>query len=399
MNIVKRCYCRTFQRCFYLVSCFLQWRRPEILDKLEQVPELFKEQDIKDVLLVTDKGIRSLGLADGLLEGLAAAGINCTVYDGTVPNPTIDNVEEGLKLFNDKGCKGIIAFGGGSSMDCAKIIGARAVKPNKTVPQLKGLLKVGKKLPFFVAVPTTAGTGSETTVAALVSNSKTHEKYAINDLVLIPQYAVLDASITLKLPPHITSTTGIDALTHAVESYIGSGNTGETKELSRDAVKLIFENLKTAYDEGTNIEARKNMLYASFYAGAAFTRAYVGYVHAVAHTLGGFYSVPHGLANAVLLPYLLKIYGKTAEKRLAELADVIGIAASASVPEKAAAFIAAIEELNAYMKIPTDFDVIKEEDIALMASRASKEANPLYPVPKLMDAKELENVYRSVMRK
>jgi alcohol dehydrogenase class IV len=369
------------------------------LDKLEQVPELFKEQDIKDVLLVTDKGIRSLGLADGLLEGLAAAGINCTVYDGTVPNPTIDNVEEGLKLFNDKGCKGIIAFGGGSSMDCAKIIGARAVKPNKTVPQLKGLLKVGKKLPFFVAVPTTAGTGSETTVAALVSNSKTHEKYAINDLVLIPQYAVLDASITLKLPPHITSTTGIDALTHAVESYIGSGNTGETKELSRDAVKLIFENLKTAYDEGTNIEARKNMLYASFYAGAAFTRAYVGYVHAVAHTLGGFYSVPHGLANAVLLPYLLKIYGKTAEKRLAELADVIGIAASASVPEKAAAFIAAIEELNAYMKIPTDFDVIKEEDIALMASRASKEANPLYPVPKLMDAKELENVYRSVMRK
>ncbi|MDR3292624.1 MAG: iron-containing alcohol dehydrogenase [Clostridiales bacterium] len=393
---MKKCYCRVFQKGFYVACYLLPWRRPEVADTLKQVPALFKAHGIDKVLLVTDKGIRSLGLVDGLLGDLKAADVACTVYDGTIPNPTINNIEEGLKLYNENGCKGIIAFGGGSSMDCAKIIGARAVKPNKTVPQIKGLLKVRRKLPFFAAVPTTAGTGSETTVAALVSNSETHEKYAVNDLVLIPRYAVLDPTITVKLPLHITSTTGMDALTHAVEAYIGKGNTHETKELSRKAVKLIFENLKKAYDNGADLEARKNMLYASFYAGAAFTRAYVGYVHAVAHSLGGFYSIPHGLANAVILPRVLKIYGSTAEKKLAQLADVVGIAEGKTVAEKSAAFIAAIEELNNYMKIPTSISGIKEEDIPVMAARADKEANPLYPVPKLMDAKELEAIYRSL---
>ena len=250
---------------------------------------------------------------------------------------------------------------------------------------------------MFVAIPTTAGTGSETTLAAVISNSETHEKYAINDHALIPEYALLDASLTLGLPPHITSTTGIDALTHAVEAYIGKGNTKQTKEMAEKAVKLIFENLVTAYQDGSNFEARENMLKGSFYAGAAFTRAYVGYVHAMAHTLGGFYHTPHGLANSVILPYVLEFFGESIYKKLAKLADIVGIKGD-SDEQKAKAFIQAIKDMNNTMNIPDKFvDVIKEEDIPLMVDRAYAEAHPLYPVPKFMSKSQLAEMFRKLI--
>jgi alcohol dehydrogenase class IV len=189
----------------------------------------------------------------------------------------------------------------------------------------------------------------------------------------------------------------MDALTHAVEAYIGGSNTKETKEMAKAAVKLIFENLKKAYDNGEDIEARKNMQLASYYAGIAFTRAYVGYVHAVAHTLGGFYNAPHGLANAVILPYFLEEYGEKVWKSLAELADVAGIE-GASDEEKCANFIKAVKDLNKYMLIPEKLDFIKEEDIPLMAKRADAEGNPLYPVPVLMDRQKLEQMYYKIMK-
>lgn len=282
-------------------------------------------------------------------------------------------------------------------MDCAKGIGARVARPNKSIQQMKGVLKVLKRLPPLFAVPTTAGTGSEATLAAVISNSATHEKYPLNDTSLIPHYAVLDPVLTKGLPKHITSTTGMDALTHAVEAYIGKSNTKETEAMAKDAVTLIFRYLKTAYDDGANLEARKQMQLAALYAGIAFTRAYVGYVHAVAHTLGGMYSTPHGLANSVILPYVLEYYGEAAHKRLAQLADLAGVTQAGDTDAaKAEKFMQAIKDMNAYMQIPTKLKGIKDEDIPLMVKRALKEANPLYPVPKFMGKDEITQIYKAV---
>lgn len=401
MNIFKKIYCRIFQKGFYVVMPFMPWRKPSLLigeDSLLKLPALIKSLNIKSVLIVTDKGLMNLGLVNPLIEELTNEGLNFVVYDEVVPNPTISNIEKGAKIYRDNHCEAIIAFGGGSPMDCAKGIGARIARPNKPISKMKGVLKICKKLPPLFAIPTTAGTGSETTLAAVITNDETHEKYPINDFNLIPNYAVLDPTLTEKLPKHITSTTGMDALTHAVEAFIGSSNTKETKQMALDAIELIFNNIKTVYDDGTNLEARKNMQIASFKAGVAFTRAYVGYVHAVAHTLGGAYNVPHGLANAVILPYVLEVFGKSAHKKLAKLADHVHLTdINESNEVKAKAFIKAIKDLNEYMNIPTKLD-IKEEDIPLLAKRADKEGNPLYPVPKLMNAKELEQIYYLVKK-
>lgn len=400
MNILYKAFCRIYQGAFRLAMPLLPWRKPILIEGgIAALPEFIKSKGINSIMIVTDKGIRSLGLIDSLVNGLEKAEIKTEIYDKTVPNPTIDNIEEALEQYKKNNCEGIIAFGGGSAMDCAKGVGARVARPKKPVQKMKGQLKVLKATPPIFAVPTTAGTGSEATLAAVITNSRTHEKYAINDTVLIPKYAVLDPKITMKLPPHITSTTGIDALTHAVEAYIGKSNTKETMQMAKDAVKLIFENIKTAYDNGSDLAARKNMQLAAYYAGIAFTRAYVGYVHAVAHTLGGFYGTPHGLANAVILTYLLEEYGNTAWKPLAELADLVGITnADDSLEVKANKFIQAIKDLNKYMNIPEKFDFIKKEDIPLMAKRANSEGNPLYPVPKILSRQELEQIYHRISK-
>jgi alcohol dehydrogenase class IV len=393
-------YCRAYQTIFRGVSYLLPWRKPKLLEETNSIrllPKKIKENDIDRVLIVTDKVLVSLGLLDELLKGLGEENITYAIYDKTVPNPTIDNIEEALYMYKSNDCIGIIAFGGGSAMDCAKGVGARVARPNKKIPNMKGVLKVRKKLPPLFAVPTTAGTGSEATIAAVISNTSTHEKFPINDVSLIPLYAILDPALTIGLPQHITSTTGVDALTHAVEAYIGRSNTKETIELSKKAVTLIYENLYGAYVNGKDLKARENMLKASFYAGISFTRAYVGYVHAVAHTLGGFYGTPHGLANAVILPYVLEYYGEAAHKPLAELADLIRITVPAdSIEQKANKFIDAIKNLNASMDIPKKIKGIQDKDIPLMVERAFKESNPLYPVPRIFSREDLNNIYQLI---
>ena len=333
-----------------------------------------------------------------LEKALKEAGIPYTIYDKTVANPTTVNVREALELYHKEGCDAIIGFGGGSSMDCAKAVGACAVKPNQSLAQMKGILKVHKKLPLLMAVPTTAGTGSETTLAAVITDADTRYKYAINDFPLIPRYAVLDPKVTLSLPPFITATTGMDALTHAVEAYIGNSTTIDTRRDALKAIKLIFENIDIAYEHGDNIQARRNMLHASFYAGCAFTKSYVGYVHAVAHSLGGQYNVPHGLANAILLPLVLREYGSCIDKKLHRLAIAAGLA-DKNTPDHEAAelFIRAIEEMKERFGIVNIVKEIQETDIPKLAHYADKEANPLYPVPKLMDASELEKFYYMLM--
>lgn len=389
---------RLFQIIMRVGSYLLPWRSPELLvgqNSLSELPAFLKRKGILSVLIVTDQGIAALGLMDGLLAGLKDEGVSFSVYDKTVPNPTIDNIEEALKMYKQNGHQGIIAFGGGSPMDCAKGVGARVAKPRKTIPQMKGLFKVLKKLPPIVAIPTTSGTGSEATVAAVVTNPKTQDKYALMDISLIPRYAVLDPLLTVKLPPHITSTTGMDALTHAVEAYIGRANTKQTKKLALDAAKLVFENLYEAYSNGGNIEARANMQMASHNAGIAFTRAYVGNVHAVAHALGGFYGVPHGLANAVVLPYVLEYYGQSVYKPLAELWDATGQGGEDDA-QKSKLFISAVKTLNERMSIPDKISGIEEKDIPKLAEHAYKEANPVYPVPVIFSREDFAKIFSMI---
>lgn len=400
MNPVKKIYCRIFQNVFKFALPFLPYRNPKIIGSLKAVPDMLTKKKCENVLIITDAGIHQLGLTDRLEKALTDSGISYILYDKTVANPTTDNVAEALELYHANNCKAIIGFGGGSSMDCAKAVGARVAKPRQSLAKMKGILKVHKKLPLLIAVPTTAGTGSETTLAAVIVDAQTRHKYAINDFPLIPRYAVLDPKVTLSLPPFITATTGMDALTHAVEAYIGNSTTPGTRKNALDAVKLIFENLDTAYTDGSNKEARRNMLRASYFAGCAFTKSYVGYVHAVAHTLGGQYNVPHGLANAVLLPFVLESYGDTIHSKLARLALAAGVADS-STPEKEAAhaFIQAVKDMKKRFNIGDTIPEIKEEDIPKLAHYADKEGNPLYPVPVLMDAHELEKFYYILMDK
>lgn len=394
MNPLQKIYCRTFQFCFRAALPLLPYREPAILGDMSQAALLLEQKKLSRVLIVTDRGICSAGLLNELLEQLSAHHIQYTIYQDTVANPTIHNVEEAKKCYEENHCQAIIGFGGGSSMDCAKVTAARIAKPKQSVSKMKGLLKICHKLPTLIAVPTTAGTGSETTLAAVITDSETHHKYPINDFSLIPPYAVLDYHVTLGLPQQLTATTGMDALTHAVEAYIGGSTTRHTRQMAEEAVTLIHKYLKTAYDDGSNAIAREKMLRASYCAGIAFTQSYVGYVHGIAHSLGGQYGVPHGLANAVILPHMLNEYGECCHKRLGTLAKKAGIADNTDSDSLAALkFISWIKEMNRYMHIPKYLDCIKSEDIPTMAKNAAHESNPLYPVPKLLNAKELETMY------
>lgn len=394
MFFPKKVFCRTFQLGFRAALPVLPYREPAIINSCADLGRTLKKEDATHVLIVTDRGIVENGIS-GLLEAaLNRFGIPYTIYDKTLPNPTVEHVEEALSLYHQNKCDAIIAIGGGSSMDCAKAVGTRVAYPNKTLAQMKGVLRVLKKTPTIIAIPTTAGTGSEVTLAAVITDAHEHHKYAIMSFPLIPDYAVLDASLTYSLPKHLTSTTGMDALTHAVEAYIGRSTTKQTRTLALEATKLVFDNIEHAYECGTNHEARKNMLHAAYKAGIAFSMSYVGYIHAIAHSLGGQYGVPHGLANAVTMPYVLEAYGDAAHRKLHELGVAAGVCSTDETDaEGAYKFIEAIKELNAKMSIPTKISGIKRDDIEHLSRTAEKEANPLYPVPKLMTAQELANLY------
>jgi len=396
MNFFKKAYCRTFQTILKIASIFLPFRQPKLLKSEQDIVSVLSKNNINSVLIVTGKTINGLGLTKNLETALEKNNIKIALYE-TTPNPTTQNVAEAEKLYKEKNCLAIIGFGGGSPMDTAKAVGARIAHPNKPLNKMKGLMKVTKKLPLLIAVPTTAGSGSETTLAAVITDSETHHKYAISAFPLIPKYAYLDPKLTLNLPSNITATTGMDALTHAIEAFIGRSSTFKTRKASRQAVKLIFENIENACNNGKDIIARENMLLASYKAGTAFTRAYVGYVHALAHALGGKYNISHGLANAIILPHVLKSYGEKIHKKLWSLGIFVGLFnKETSIEEGAEIFIEKIEELNEKVNIPDSISEIKDEDIPSLAKTAEKEANPLYPVPVLFTSKELEQIYHAI---
>lgn len=398
MNIVRALYCRFYQTVVKIGMKFLKWREPEMLDfenGIAGIPDFAARMGWKKGLIVMGSTVRSIGLADPLLQAFQNSSADVVVFDKTTPNPTVAQVEEAYALYREKECDFLIAFGGGSPMDCAKLVGARVARPHRSVRQMRGLLKVGRRraYPPMIAVPTTAGSGSEATLAAVVTDEKTKRKYPVNDPVLIPQYVVFDAALTRSLPPAVTAQTGMDALTHVIEAYIGNANNLRTWNWEAKALKLIFENLPKAYRDGNDLEARKNMQIAAYYAGLAFTRAYVGYVHALAHAVGGEYGIAHGKANAVLLPYVLEAYGKRTDWKLGQLGKYLGISeAYEPWSTQSRKFMDRLYELRRTVGIDEFLDGVKEEDFDMLAAHASKEANPLYPVPREMNAKELRAV-------
>lgn len=397
MFFLKAAYCRMFQAAFRIALPFLPYREPKILHSCGDISSVLKDEGIKSVIIITDKGIAENGLCAPVEAAVKRSGTKCTVFDQTNPNPTVQNAESAFKLYQKNNCDGIIAIGGGSSIDCAKALGARIAYPKKSLNDMKGILKIRRRLVPLIAIPTTAGTGSEVTLAALVTDSEHNAKYALMSFPLIPRYAVLDASLTYSLPQSLTFTTGMDALTHATEAYIGRSSTKETRRLALEAVKLIFENIESACTDGHCREARENMLSAAYKAGVAFSKSYVGYIHAVAHSLGGMYGTPHGLANTVIMPYVLSAYGKSVHKKLFRLAAAAGVADETdSFARGAQKYINAIKTLNKRAGIPDKISGIRKKDIDILASRAEKEANPLYPVPRLMTKNELEQIYYKI---
>ena len=394
-----RIYRGIFQTGMKIGNYVMGYRLPEYISGrgfLNRLPQMLKEKDAGKVLVVTDEGLVKIGLAERVADLLEKAGIEYAVFHAVEQNPTSDNVEAGFRAFRENACDSVVAVGGGSPMDCAKAICAKAAHPKKSVKQLQGLLKVHWIVPKLFAVPTTSGTGSETTVAAVITESETHHKAPINDLVLIPKYAVLDPELTLTMPPGLTATTGMDALCHAVEAYTNHlYNTPVENIMAVRAVKLIYDNLYKAYKDGSDIEARENMQIAAFYAGRAFTRGCVGYVHAIGHTMGGLYGVPHGKAMAILLPHVMRAFGSKVHRRLAELADACGITGRSDA-EKAEKFISWIEDMKLRMGIPEKLDMIKDEDIEQIITWAMREANPLYPTPVLWNRSDFRRFIDSV---
>lgn len=391
---------RTFQFFFNYGARVLRWRKAERIEGagcIRQIPELCGRSHINKPMVVTDPGLMKAGIAQRVIRVLAQAEMQYALYSEVEANPSVDTVNAIQEQYLKEGCDGLIAIGGGSAMDAAKGAGARIAFPGRSVKSMSGLLRVWRKIPPLIAVPTTSGTGSETTIAALITDTKTHHKFAIMDLHLIPLYAVLDPELTMGLPPHITAATGMDALTHAIEAYLcWTYSTKESTRFAEEAVSIIFRNLEKTYLNGSDTEARLQMQIASYLAGFAFTRAGVGNIHAIAHTLGGLYNVPHGLANAIILPAVLEDYGSKVHKKLARLAEIAGIAQGSTTEARAKEFIAEIRSMNQRMGIGTDFDSIRSKDVEQMISWACKEANPLYPVPVLYDRKRFRKVIEQI---
>lgn len=351
------------------------------------------------ILIVTDSIISKLGLLNDLTDALTAGGAEFVVFDEITPDAPIPLIEKGIDFYRANGCDAIVAFGGGSSMDASKAI-AVAVANNKPLRQLAGYFK-GLRAPVKIyAVPTTAGTGSEVTVAAVISDPEKHRKLVIVDPRMVPKMAALDPTLMTGLPPHITAATGIDALTHAIEAFVGNWTTPYSDGMALSAVGLIFENLRTCYTDGKNLAAREKMALASTYAGFAFTRANVGYVHAIAHQFGGLYHTPHGLANAIMLPLVLKFSAPAITERLALLAVRAKVGAEDEDSDVLAQkFLDAVDQLNADLGIPTTLATLKESDIPALAKAACREAHTGYPVPRYMSQEECEDLIRLALPK
>ncbi|WP_261834241.1 iron-containing alcohol dehydrogenase [Vibrio ishigakensis] len=373
---------------------------PELYEgegSLSQVSHLCKKLGITHPLIVTDKTLVELGLVGKVTHDLKDHHVLFTLFDEVLPDPEVAVVRRGVELFKQKSCDGIIAIGGGSPIDCAKAISASA-KTGKDITKLFGLLRVHRPIFPIIAIPTTSGTGSETTVASVISDKASRSKLNITDPFIVPKVAILDSTLLMGLPPQITAETGMDALTHAIESYLSGYANQQTREWSISAIRTIFEYLPQAHRNGQNLEARQALAKASFDAGLAFTRTYIGYVHAIAHQLGAFYHVPHGRANAIVLPKVLGVIAQREPRFLAELlAQVFPKKSTGNVDKDAKLLVDMVEKLLVELDLPTVVKELNQTDITALADQAIKEAFGVYPVPVVMTRFECEEILRELV--
>jgi|LGOV01.1.fsa_nt_gb alcohol dehydrogenase len=349
-------------------------------------------------LLVTDKGIVATGMAEQIKTQVEAAGVEVVIFDGSEPNPTDKNVHDGLKVYQDEKCDTIITLGGGSSHDCGKGIGMVASNGGH-IRDCEGVNKTTKPMPPFVAINTTAGTASEMTRFCIITNTDTHVKMAIVDWRCTPNIAINDPVLMVGKPAGLTAATGMDALTHAIEAYVSTIATPITDACAIKAIELVAEYLRPVVANGDNLEARDKMAYAEFLAGMAFNNASLGYVHAMAHQLGGFYNLPHGLCNAILLPAVCEFNTIANPQRFADIAVAMGENIEGlSTVEAAQAGIAAIRDLSASIGIPAGLKAldVKEADLTVMAGNAQKDACMLTN-PRKAKLEEVINIYKAAM--
>jgi alcohol dehydrogenase class IV len=349
------------------------------------------------VLLVTDEFLGGSGILDGIKAKLEETSVEFVVFDGVLPDPAFDQVQAGEALLRKENCQAVIAVGGGSVLDAGKMIAMLHTNP-WPLEKFDGVQKCKKpSLPLF-AVPTTAGTGSEITLAAVITDPVAHRKVPVADTKLIPSYVALDPEIMKGMPPAITAATGMDALTHAVESYLSKASTESTEMQARTAVRLIFQYLVRAFQDGGDMEAREAMALGSFYAGAAFSRTSVGYVHGIAHQLGRVCGTPHGNANAMVLPEVIAAYGACVHPRLADLARLVELgSAGDNDAQLAAQFVNSIKDMRQTLELPLKPKDLKPTDIPDIIDEALSEAGGLYPVPRYMSADEIRLIVNGLL--
>ena len=380
---------RIYQKILYIFTNLIKFREPIILKKLDEVVEVLKKHNKKNILLLSGKRVCNNEFYI-YLDNLLKEQFNVLNYTDIPSDPDIESIEKAVIKSKEFHVDAIISIGGGSTMDAGKIVAARLTN-NKSIRKMRGLLKITKKPVFMIAVPTTCGTGSECTVASVVTDLERNEKYAINDPKLIPQYAVLDPKTLLTLPKHLIATTALDALTHAVEAYIGKSNTNKTRRYAYEAIYLIFDNVEEAY-KNHDLESLELLQLASYDAGIAFTKAYVGYVHAFSHAISAYYHLPHGYLNGVLLPIILEEYGDSINKELIDFNYICSINSNNSSD-----FIKLLKDLLVNLDIKNNLcDIIKEEDIPNMIKHIKKEVYPLYPVPRYFSDEELLNIFNKI---
>ena len=387
---MKTIFARIYQKILYVFTCLIKFREPIILDDLSNIKDVLNKEKKQNILLLSGKRVSKEEFYLSSLS-LLKEDFSVLVYNEIPSDPDIESIEKAVVKAIEFNVDCVIAIGGGSTMDAGKVIAARLTN-KKSIRKMKGLLKITKKPVLMIMIPTTCGTGSECTVASVVTDLERNEKYAISDPKLIPHYAVLDPKVLLTLPKDLIATTALDALTHAIESYIGKSNTYETYLSARRAIIKIIYNVENAYNDEKDLNSRKLLQQASYEAGIAFTKAYVGYVHAFSHAISAYYHLPHGYLNGILLPIILEAYGKSASKKLIDLNHEIGI--SSNNPSD---FIEKIKELLVNLNIENKLcDIIKDEDIPNMIKHIKKEVYPLYPVPRFFSDEELLNIFNKI---
>jgi alcohol dehydrogenase len=341
------------------------------------------------VVIVTDSFLNDSGILDKVKASLTQNAVSFKIFDGVLPDPSFDQVEQALLVVASENAQAVIAVGGGSVIDAAKMTAMLHANPGG-LSDFKGIQpfkNVG--LPLF-AIPTTAGTGAEITQTAVITNPVTHSKVPVVDGKMIPGYIALDAQIMCGLPPGITAATGLDALTHAVESFVATSSYHGSEDQARAAVRLIFKYLLRAWKNGDDLEAREGMALAAFYAGSAFSKTSLGYAHGIAHQLGRLCGTPHGNANSMVLPEVLSAYGDCVYPQLAELAVVAGIGKpDAGEKQLALGFIEAIKNLRAQMDMPLQPRDLSMSSVDDVLKEAIKETGDLYPVPRYLSREEL----------